>query len=68
MEPIEHPDPKPSCPDCGARMQLIKPRPTSQVESPFWGCVCFFSPDRCTGRVQVDGATGLPVGKEWNTA
>jgi len=46
--------PEPSCPECGARMKIIRPKPRQSWE-PFWGCNRF--PD-CRGKRAIDPETG----------
>lgn len=41
--------PEPYCPQCGARMRLIRPKP-GQSFSPFWGCM---------GYPECKGARGI---------
>lgn len=42
--------PKPSCPDCGAQMKLIRPSERATWKE-FWGCTRFS--DGCRGKVQI---------------
>lgn len=55
--------PEPSCPDCGAKMILRRPKP-NQTWKPFWGCSCY--PD-CEGFLRIDPETGKPESdaEEW---
>jgi ssDNA-binding Zn-finger/Zn-ribbon topoisomerase 1 len=48
--------PEPSCPECGAKMVLRRPKP-SQTWKPFWGCNRY--PD-CTGHLNINSDTGKP--------
>ena len=47
--------PEPYCPECGAKMQLRKPRP-SQHFDPFWGCSQY---PGCRGTLNIQ-ENGLP--------
>lgn len=52
--------PEPSCPKCGARMVLKRPRPDQNWDA-FWGCNRF--PD-CHGTRNIDPYTGKPESDE----
>lgn len=52
--------PEPSCPDCGARMVLRRPR-SNQDWEPFWGCGQY---PECRGTRQIR-ADGTPEDDDW---
>jgi len=57
-----HTEPKPYCPECGAKMVLREPRGRQQWD-PFWGCPEW--PD-CDGKRQVmEDGTPEPDDEFW---
>lgn len=55
--------PIPVCPDCGAQMELKRPK-SHQDWKPFWGCSQFkFG---CRGTRNIDPETGEPEEVYWD--
>ncbi len=52
--------PKPDCPDCGAKMRLIRPG-QGKTKTAFWGCsqYVYGDPDSCQGKRQIN-SDGTP--------
>ena len=48
--------PEPTCPECGTKMILRRPR-RNQSWKPFWGCTCF---PNCKGRRGI-GSDGKAI-------
>jgi len=65
MSTIIQTKPEPSCPSCGARMVLRRPKLGGKDFNPFWGCNRY--PD-CRGTRNIDLETGKPESdeEEWS--
>lgn len=50
-----NPDPWPYCPDCGAKMKLVRPK-SGQDWEPFWGRTEYRYGCRGTRQIDSDGA------------
>ena len=61
IKPIQT-KPEPYCPECGAKMILIKPPPKGSSWDAFWGCSQY--PD-CKGTRNI-GSDGKPETDEWD--
>ncbi len=61
MSAVIQTKPAPSCPSCGARMILRRPKPGGKDFEPFWGCGDY---PTCNGARNIDPETGKPEADE----